>query len=209
MFGVAAMAWYVWLPSYRPGLRAGESYGVDVSHHQGGIDWRRVAADDITFAYIKATEGGGFVDPQFATNWAAAKEAGLRRGAYHFFTLCASGAAQARNFLDNVPAEPTMLPPAVDLELTGNCKARPELATVEGELGTFLQLVEQRFGQVATVYLLDDFADRYSIRAVEQRPRWVRGFRRPSGGQPWVVWQVHGRAKVDGIRGQVDLDLRR
>jgi lysozyme len=61
--------WYGWLPRYRPDLREGESYGVDVSSHQGTIDWDRVAADDIEFAYVKATEGGDLVDARFDRNW--------------------------------------------------------------------------------------------------------------------------------------------
>jgi len=47
---LAAFIWWVALPQYRPGLRAGERYGVDVSSHQGEIDWQRVADDDIDFA---------------------------------------------------------------------------------------------------------------------------------------------------------------
>ncbi len=75
------------LPHWRPALGEGERYGIDVSGHQGLIDWRAVAADDIDFAYIKASEGGDFVDDMFARNWREAAAAGVDRGAYHFFTL--------------------------------------------------------------------------------------------------------------------------
>src|ERR671910_485801 len=78
--------WYVWLPGYRPGLEAGERYGVDVSSHQSEIDWENVAGDGIEFAYIKATEGGDYVDERFQQNWDDSAAAGLDRGAYHFFT---------------------------------------------------------------------------------------------------------------------------
>ena len=59
--------------------------GVDVSHHQGEIDWPRLSGENNSFAFIKATEGGDFVDPRFAANWSAAGRAALRVGAYHFF----------------------------------------------------------------------------------------------------------------------------
>ena len=78
-----ALLWFVSLPAYRPALQAQERYGVDVSLHQGVIDWRRVAADGVSFAYIKATEGGDHTDPLFAGNWERAARAGLQRGAYH------------------------------------------------------------------------------------------------------------------------------
>ena len=46
--------------------------GIDVSHHQGAIDWTAVAADDVAFAYLKASEGGDHRDRRFAANWRAA-----------------------------------------------------------------------------------------------------------------------------------------
>ena len=203
--GGAAVARYTWLPSHRPSLRAGETYGVDVSHHQGVVDWRRVANDGIAFAYVKATEGGDHVDGRFAANWAGARDAGIERGAYHFFTLCTPGAAQAANFLATVPAEPA-LPPALDLELAGNCAARPDTATVEREVRAFLTAVEAR-GQRVLLYVGADFAERY-FRDVDGREQWVpRLLRRPGGA--WRVWQVSAWARVDGVSGPVDLDVRR
>jgi hypothetical protein len=84
----AAAWWFLWVPNWRPRLNDGERYGVDVSAHQGSIDWGRVSHDGITFAYMKATEGGDFVDERFEETWNGAAAAGLDRGAYHFFTLC-------------------------------------------------------------------------------------------------------------------------
>jgi lysozyme len=51
--------------------------GVDVSHHQGPIDWRALAGSGVRFAYIKATEGSDYVDPAFAANWTEAARAGV------------------------------------------------------------------------------------------------------------------------------------
>ena len=87
--------------------------GIDISHHQGDIDWAQVAADDIAFVYMKATEGGDFKDRAFARNWAGAGGAGLARGAYHFFSLCKSGREQAQNFLSVLPQDSDMLAPVV------------------------------------------------------------------------------------------------
>jgi lysozyme len=84
----AAFGWFMALPRYRPPLRGAEHYGIDVSNHQGTIDWPAVAGDDVTAVYIKATEGQTFVDNRFAANWAGAASAGLQRGAYQFFSLC-------------------------------------------------------------------------------------------------------------------------
>lgn len=65
---LAAAFWFLFVPNWRPPLRDGERHGVDVSNHQGDIDWRAVAHDDVRFAYIKATEGGDFTDAEIAGN---------------------------------------------------------------------------------------------------------------------------------------------
>jgi lysozyme len=58
--------------------------GIDVSGHQDRVDWTRVKADGVKFAYIKATEGVGFVDPRFGAFAAGAQAAGIPHGFYHF-----------------------------------------------------------------------------------------------------------------------------
>ena len=207
--GAGGLGWFGWFPQYRPSLRQGEAYGVDVSHHQKGVDWQRVVDDGISFAYIKATEGGDHVDRQFRTNWDGARRAGLTRGAYHFFTLCAPGAMQAKHFIDMAPPDPDALPPAVDLELAGNCSDRPSPVLVARELEDFLHLVETASGQRAVLYIGDDFERRYPTRASLDRPLWHRRILRRPAGIDWVVWQFTGWGQVDGISGPVDINVMR
>lgn len=199
--------WYGWLPNNRPGLEAGERYGIDVSNHQGDIDWDAVANDDMTFAYIKATEGADFVDDQFAQNWKGAAAAGLDRGAYHFFTFCRSGAEQAANFLRTVPNDPNALPPVIDLELGGNCANRPTRAEVRREVDAFLAAVETETGQTVVLYIGDDFEERYRMRAELDRPIWHRRVLLRPDLEGWWIWQVDGHASVAGIEGGTDLDV--
>ncbi len=209
LVALGAGAWFVWLPDHRPSLQAGERYGVDVSNHQGRIDWDRVAGDGIEFAYVKASEGGDFVDQRFRENWKGAAAAGIDRGAYHFFTLCRPGAEQARNFLQTVPSAPAALPPAVDLELAGNCSQRPDPASVRHELDAFLDRVESETGQTAVLYVGDDFEGRYPVRDELDRPLWHRRLLVRPDVDGWWIWQVQGRASVDGIHGDVDLNVMR
>lgn len=182
--------------------------GVDVSHHQGAIDWRRVAADDVSFAIIKATEGGDHVDTRFARNIEEARAAGLAVGAYHFFTFCRSGAEQARNFLATVPRDQPLLPPAVDIEFQGNCARRPSGVELAAELTAFLEPVEAAFGKTAVVYLVGEAADAYAGR-LPPRPRWVRSLAWPPADDGWTYWQYHDRGRVNGIEGGVDLNVLR
>lgn len=92
-------------------------HGIDVSHHQGTIDWDKVAtatiADDarVEFVFIKATEGKSHLDRNFQRNFRKAGQYGLIRGAYHYFSPNVSGDRQARYFMDNVQLEEGDLPP--------------------------------------------------------------------------------------------------
>lgn len=104
--GTALVLYYF---NYSPDRAIYPLRGVDVSHHQGQIDWPKVAKSDIAFAILKATEGGDLVDDSFASNLAGARAAGLAVGVYHFFTFCRSGADQAKNFLAVVPRDGRML----------------------------------------------------------------------------------------------------
>jgi lysozyme len=205
---IAASLWTWWLPQHRPSLGAGERFGIDVSNHQGDIDWDRVARDDIHFAYIKATEGADWVDQRFATNWASAADAGVDRGAYHFFTLCRSGDEQAANFLRTVRPDGE-LPPALDLELAGNCSRRPGEDSVTAEVGAFIEAVEAATGDEIVLYIGDDFEARYPIRNRLDRPLWHRRWYRRPNVEPWVVWQFTGMAHVERISGDVDLNVMR
>lgn len=192
--------------TYRPDRGRFPIRGIDVSHHQGEIDWRRVADDDVVFAYIKASEGGDYSDPDFSRNRAGAERAGIRAGAYHFFTLCRPGADQAENFLAAIGEPGSMLPPTVDLEFGGNCAKRPSPQDLAGELRAFLDRVEARLARRAVLYMTEEFRDAYG-KALPERRMWRRSlFMRPRGDD-WAIWQYHNAGWVAGVAAQVDLDV--
>ena len=202
----AGVAFYYF--TYSPDRTIHPLRGIDVSHHQGFVDWRKVARSDVAFAILKATEGGDYVDDSFARNLAGAAAAGLVVGAYHFFTFCRPGAEQAANFLKVVPRDRPMLPPVVDIEFGGNCAARPAVADLQRELTAFLTPVEAAFGRPAIVYVIDEAAAQYQA-AIPNRRRWVRSLGRPPGNGDWVLWQYHNAGRVDGIESAVDLNMLR
>ena len=89
--------------------------GIDVALWEPNIDWARVRAQDIRFAFIKASQAD-FTDPSFDSHWAGAKQAGILRGAYHFIDAKMDGKLQAETYLRKVKLEPGDLPPVLDLE---------------------------------------------------------------------------------------------
>jgi lysozyme len=202
-----------WAPHWTPTRATYPVQGIDVSGHQGSIDWSKLRRQGVDFAYIKATEGGDFRDQQFALNWAGAGRAGIPKGAYHFFTLCRSGTEQAANFLRAVPHDASSLPPALDLEFLGNCNGprRMDPGQLRRELQVFLAAVESRTGQRVLLYLTDEFDKAYGVSTAFDRPLWLRRIiLKPSfGARAWTLWQASNFRHLDGIDGRVDWNVAR
>ncbi|MES1199747.1 MAG: GH25 family lysozyme [Pseudomonadota bacterium] len=195
--------WMPWADHY--------TQGVDVSAHQGPIDWRTLQNAGIRFAYIKATEGSDYVDPRFRANWEDTERVGLYRGAYHYFTLCRSGADQAANFLHTAPPRSAgTLPPAVDLEHKGPCRHGPTTTDVVGELRAYLDAVEAGYGARPILYTTREFHDAHLADFPRER-FWIRSLYTPPDFRraEWVFWQHHNMARRPGVNGPVDLDAFR
>jgi lysozyme len=211
----AALLWSAlklgWVRFNYPSYDTYPVQGIDVSHHQGRIDWARLAGRHAAFAYIKASEGATFRDEDFATNWNGAKSAGVLPGAYHYFTLCRSGAQQAANFIAAASGtHGTGLPPAVDLEFGGNCARRPDRRVFAAELAIFLEQVEQHWGCRPVLYVTADFYDAYMSGHFAGHPLWVRDvFGQPQlpDGHVWRLWQFANRAHLPGVHGFVDRNV--
>ncbi|PMC76100.1 MULTISPECIES: GH25 family lysozyme [unclassified Brachybacterium] len=190
-------------------LKPGEVMGIDVSAHQKDIDWQQVAADGVSFAYIKATEGSGFTDSHFAQNWAGAREHGITPGAYHYFTLCSPGAEQAADFLAAAPPDDAALPPALDLEFDGACDERPEAQHAQAEINAFTTAVEKAWGRRMVIYSSSQWRDHYGLPAADGRPAWLFSETTRPATSDWAVWQLRFDGTVAGIEGGVDIDVLR
>jgi lysozyme len=181
-------------------------WGIDVSHHQGAIDWATVAQEpNLVFAYLKASEGGDWRDPRFAENLQQARAAGLKVGAYHFFTFCRAPLEQAANFLEVAPRDSAALPPAVDVEFGGNCGARPTPEKLRRDLGIFVDAVAKALERRPIVYLTPEAHAGFFDSGEVGHPFWIRSL----WGEPvpgWTFWQFANRARVRGIRTAVDLN---
>lgn len=199
------------MPHWHPSDDDYPRQGIDVSHHQGAIDWGMLPAQSVDFAYIKATEGGDHRDRNFAFNWASARNEGVERGAYHFFTLCRPGAEQAANFISAVPIDPPALPPAVDLEYMGNCSGRMTRAQFDRELTAFIRAVEAHYRRPVLLYLTEEFDEAFQVSARFRRPLWLRSILLEPrfGARPWHIWQASNFRRLKGIEGRVDWNVER
>lgn len=188
-----------------------EVHGIDVSRWQGDIDWERVRNAGISFAFIKATEGGDHYDPGFQRYWREAAAARIPRGAYHYFYFCRTGAQQAAWFIQQVPREIGSLPPVIDLEWTNSqtCPRRPPPHEIKREAAIFMEIVGRHYGQRPIIYTtvdfyrdnrLGDMRAEFWLRSVANHPSV------PYPGQRWAFWQYTGTGIVPGIRGNTDLN---
>jgi lysozyme len=185
--------------------------GVDVSHHQGDIDWQRLKSENAQFAYIKASEGATFTDPKFVVNWNGALEAGVMPGAYHYFTLCKPGAEQAGNFLKALESVDGIgLPPAVDLEFGGNCRERPDPDAFASQLEAFLAALRTATGCSPVLYVTREFYRSYITGRLKDNRFWVRDiYSRPRlrDLSQWHLWQFANRGRLPGVETHIDLNV--
>lgn len=186
--------------------------GVDVSHYQGEIDWSLLAGQDISFAYIKATEGSTHLDTKFAYNWEVARQTALKTGAYHFFSFDSPGITQAEHFKRNVLPEEGMLPPVVDVEYYADKKMNPpRKEDVVRELQIFLDDIESHYNIRPVIYTTEEVWDSYLEGSFEAYPIWIRNvFTRPDKKIKWTFWQYSNRGKLEGYSGDeefIDLNV--
>jgi lysozyme len=178
--------------------------GIDVSHHQGPIDWRAVRRGGVHFAFIKATEGGDWTDPAFARNWRRAREAGVLRGAYHYYRPQTHSAVQARHFLRTVRLAPGDLPPVLDVEVTDGVSD----ATLRRGVRNWLRIVEAETGKRPILYVSRRFSARLGS-GFGDYTLWIADYRGgspyvPGGWRRWHFWQHSERGRVQGIAPRVD-----
>jgi lysozyme len=179
--------------------------GVDVSAFQGDIDWAEIKNQDIEFAFIKATEGSSFTDPSFRTNYANATAAGLRVGAYHFFSFDTPGAAQAAHFISEVGKTDTMLPPVIDVELYGNYTKNPPAAEqVRPQLEELISELRTAYGVTPILYATQTSYSLYIEGNFPNSDIWIRNVFSSASlpdNRNWTFWQYTNRGRLHGLTG--------
>jgi len=180
--------------------------GVDISSYQGDIDWIVLGKQDIQFAFIKATEGSSFVDPNFSKNYSESQNTDFRIGAYHFFSFDSGGTTQAQNFINNVYKIENMLPPVVDFEFYGDKRKNPpETQSVRIELNILLNELEEQYHVKPIIYATEETYNLYLSGYYELYDIWIRNVitkPKPLHNQSWTFWQYTDRERLEGYRGE-------
>jgi GH25 family lysozyme M1 (1,4-beta-N-acetylmuramidase) len=192
--------------------------GIDVSHYQHEIDWTQVAASGIRFAFQKATEGTGYVDPTYATNRAGATANGIVFGAYHFARPDLhpfDPVPEADHFVDTAQLGQGNLLPVLDLERSGDLSQSELTAWIVG----WLDRVYERTGVRPIVYTspngwLNRTGDTTAVADAGYTTLWVAHWDTPTPRVPandwqgygWTFWQYSNCEQIPGIGGCVDGD---
>ena len=196
------MIWFVY-----PNKNIYKVNGLDISHHQEEIDWKKVN-ENFKFVFVKATEGDTFIDKRFYENTKMIKESGRIVGAYHFFHFNINGKDQAKNFIKTVQNS-IDLPPVIDFEFGGNTKNYSEDIMMK-ELHTCINILEEYYGTEVIIYVTPK-----SYKLIKKynfsNPIWYRSIIFPINkkNQDILFWQYHNSAKIEGINTNVDLNVFR
>jgi lysozyme len=188
-----------------------EIHGIDVSRYQQTISWNMVKEMNVQdirmqFAFIKATEGISNIDPYFKRNWKKSKQAGIVRGAYHFFIATKDGRQQALNFIKNVPLEAGDLPPVLDIEQ--RYSATPDQLRIQIKI--WLDIVEEYYHVRPIIYTYLDFYDKNLKGYFDGYPLWVAHYLQPHQpriSRDWTFWQHSEGGRVNGILSKVDFNV--
>lgn len=204
------------IPAVAVDRNIGMPMGIDVSHHQGNIDWDRVASSSIYFAFIKASDGLN-IDTKFQTNWTKARDSGLICGAYHFWLPQVSGKKQAETLIRQLGfLQRGDLPPILDVDDGPHANfAGLSVADLENNIQEFLDTVQSEFGVAPIIYTYPGFwtsklgnSTKFSSYLL-----WIANYSPkneptlPGGWPTWEFWQLTDSGRVDGVSGFVDMDL--
>ena len=228
MAGITVMAVYTWFfysffvepfgfrwralygePSYPEEY---DIHGLDISHHQGVIDWGKlrnamVAKNPVRFVIIKATEGADHVDERFKSNFYQALDHGFIRGAYHYWSNLSTAREQAYFFLDHVKLENGDLPPVLDVETKPEDMSDEEF---QQEVLAWLHIVEDKYHTKPIIYTNYKFKEAYlSGPRFDDYPYWIAHYYVPEVQYKgkWKFWQHTDVGRLPGIKGFVDLDI--
>ena len=192
-------------PEIEPSVALYPTRGLDLSGHNGDIDFHQVRHAGYSFVILKATEGISFIDKSFYRNYTAARQAGLKVGAYHFFRFDCDGRTQANHFLTTVGGMAFDFPLVLDVEKSGNPDGHNKQSVIKS-LRDAIDHLALRDYQAVIYTNKSGFRD-FINNEFTDIPLWICSFSDPPGPDKWYLWQYTHRGSVPGIKGHVDINI--
>ena len=189
--------------------------GLDVSSHQGNVNWQEQRNMGALFAYAKASEALSYLNPYFSSQYNGSRSVGMIRGAYHFaIPNVSSGAAQANYFASNGGAwsgDGTTLPPLLDIEYNpypelGNTCYNMSQSQMVSWIADFSNTLYTRTGRYPAIYTTTDWWTQCTgnTPAFKNQPLHIASYRTvspgvlPAGWTKYDIWQYSSQGPFAG-----------
>ena len=180
-------------------------HGIDLSHYQGEVFWEAVGDNTkMAYVYLKATEGGDWIDKRYESNIVLAHRHGLKVGSYHFYRPKTDQRLQLENFKVQCRPGEQDLVPMIDIESTGG------LPTDEfcDSLFKFLELVEEAYKQKPLLYTFTNFYNRHLVGKIDDYMLMIAQYtdEEPvlADERDITMWQYTGKGSIAGVNGYID-----
>ena len=188
--------------------------GIDVSHHNPILNWEAVMDQNISFAYMKATEGITHEDRNYPYNYDLAKKTNIRIGSYHFYTFGLSGKDQAAHFIKKAKCKKGDLIPAIDVEHSpANPYSKDDkyIALVVQELKILENALYEHYGVHPVIYTNKDCYKLYVKDNFPENIIWMCDLHNEPSNKikNWRIWQFSHTGQLPGIDGDIDLNYYR
>lgn len=180
-------------------------HGIDISHYQGNVFWETVGErTNMSYVYLKATEGGDRIDATFERNIEMAHRHGLKVGSYHFYRPLTDQRRQLLNFMSQcLPGEQDLIP-MIDIESTGGLSTD----VFCDSLFYFLDLVEEVYHQKPLLYTFRNFYNRHLQGKIDDYQLMVAMYTDElpvlADDRDYTMWQYTAKGRIVGINGFVD-----
>lgn len=184
--------------------------GIDISEYQGIIDWNKVKLIEerfpIGFIFVRATAGNDRPDTCFKSNWREAKKQNFIRGAYHYYRPNENSLEQAELFIKTVKLRKGDLPPVLDIE---QLPKNQSIDSLKVGLRRWLEKVEAHYGIRPVIYSGEKYYKAFLHKEFSEYTFWIANYNllveeiKPN----WQFWQFTEKAAVDGISGNVDVNI--
>ena len=187
-----------------------ESFGIDLSHHQGKIDWNHLFKTEhydtiIDFVYCKATEGSTHIDTRWESNRQILNEFGVANGAYHFLNTKKPPRPQVSHFLHHWQKRSSDLPPVLDVEREGYSDE-----DLRAKMMIWLDEVEKQTGMRPIIYTSLHFFQTKFRNYFPKHKFWIAAYSQ----QPTCLtddrvihWQYSEEGVLPGIAEEVDFNV--
>lgn len=184
------------------------SIGIDISHHQGKINWEKLCTSFrldtlINFVYCKATEGKDMVDSEWEHNRSELIRLEIPNGAYHFFTFKSTPEEQAQNFLKIYKPLPNDLPPVLDIEVEDSSDE-----ILKRKIKIWLEIIENETGKRPVIYTSIHFFETKFKNEFKNYKFWIAAYRDSlnTKDKRIIHWQYSDKGILPGIKGNIDVN---